>query len=190
MAFATPTDLEDRLRVELSAEEQIRAEKLLDAATVTIKAIAKQTIDAVTGDTVTLDGNGQTILALPQFPVTAVTSVTVDGTLLTVATDYRLDAEQGLLYRAYNGTWGFPAKTWGVKPASIVVVYNHGYATVPADLKGVCVEMAARAWSTPSGAERESIGSYSVSYAKGATAVALLDHERTVVQRYSRPAVA
>lgn len=188
MAFATYQDLEDRLRVTFTAAEQVQAVALLESATSLIQAAARQVLEQVTGDTVTLDGNGQRILTLPQIPVTAVSSVTVDGETLTFDTHYRW-SPNGLLYRTWDGFWGRQFAAWGDLLQSIVVVYSHGYAAIPDDLRTVCVEVAARAWSTPAGAVRsESIGSYSVTYDTNSattTGVALTDAEKTIVGRYS-----
>lgn len=194
MTFATYQDLEDRLRVTFTAPEQVQATALLDAATAVVQAAAGQLIEQDTNDTVTLDGNDGTILQLPQIPVTSVASVTVDGTALVSGDEFLWNGPQGLLYRTSDGAWSRWGTTWGTKPQSIVVVYTHGYAAIPADVTAVTVEVAARAWSTPAGAVRqESIGSYSVTYdtrALEAAGLALTATERTIVARFGALAFA
>lgn len=194
MAFATYQDLEDRLRVTFTAAEQVQATALLETATEVIKAAAGQTFDVVANDTVTLDGNGQTILVLPEAPVTAVASVTVDGTLLVHGTDY-LWSPNGMLHRTASGFWGTWHGTWGDLPQSIVVVYTHGYATIPADLQVLCVELAARGWATTLAAgvvRQETIGSFSRTYAAGeeSSGLALTDAELGLLAKYRRPVFA
>lgn len=194
MAFAIYQDLEDRLRVTFSGAEQVQATALIDAATAIIKAHAGQTIEQVAGDTVTLDGNGQSVIALPEVPVTAVASVTVDGEALTFDEDYRW-SPNGMLERSWGGFWGRQFASWGDELQSVVVVYTHGYSVIPDDLRVVCVEVAARAWSTPTGAVRsESMGSWSVTYAAGsidqATGLTLTAGEQSVIARYSTLAIA
>ena len=182
MAFATFGDLEDRLRVTFTAEEQAQATALLDLATELIKAEADQTIDQVTNDSITVDGTGTGRLVLPEWPVTSVASVTADGTLLTFADDYKWTL-RGVLLRV--------GAVWVYDIGNVAVVYTHGYSVTPPALTSVCVEMAARAWSTPaSGAvTQESIGSYSVSYDTAGEAVRgleLKESERRVVADFGR----
>ena len=71
--------------------------------------------------TVTLDGKGGSTLFLPSLHVTAITSITVDGTLLA-ATGYEW-SETGQVNRKYGA--------WPRKLRSIVVVFTHGYTDVP-----------------------------------------------------------
>ena len=185
MAFATYQDLEDRLRVTFTATEQVQAAALLDQATALIKAEANQHIDEVTSDAITVDGTGTRRIVLPEWPVTAVTSVTEDGTLLTFDDDYKWTL-RGVLIRV--------AAVWPYDIGNIDVVYTHGHAVTPPALETVCVEMTARAWSTPaSGAvTQESIGSYSVSYdtaTQAVTGLELKESERLVVADFGRPLV-
>jgi hypothetical protein len=44
------------------------------------------------------------------------------------------------------------------------VTYTHGYATIPDDIRGVTLDLAARKMANPSGNRQEGIGSYSISY--------------------------
>jgi hypothetical protein len=66
-------------------------------------------------------------LVLSTWPVTAVTSVTVDGTALVADTDYRLDGDDGLLYRL-DSDGGIAH--WERQP--VRAVYSAGYV-LPAD---------------------------------------------------------
>lgn len=162
VAFATPSDLATYLQRDLSAAETATAELLLDMATAAIQDYTGQTISAVVGDTITLDPPTGWRLFLPQLPVTAVTSITVAGTLLsTVTPDYYWYDDTGIVQ--FSGRW------WSSTPQSVVVVYSHGYATIPDAVRGVCLEMAAAmldgaGTGDASGISSESIGNYSVSY--------------------------
>lgn len=182
MAFAAYQDLEDRLRVAFDAAEQVQAAALLDAATALIKAEADQTIEQVANDSVALDGTGGRRVVLPEWPVTSVASVTVDGDALVFADDYQWTV-RGVLLRV--------GAVWPCDIGNIAVVYTHGYPATPPVLSTVCVEMSARAWSTPaSGAvTQESIGSYSVSYdtaGEAVTGLELKESERRVVADFGR----
>jgi hypothetical protein len=177
--WATPEDLRRHLRLDTIDTEQAAA--LISAAETLIRAELQQTIDAVTGDELELGGTGRRILTLPEMPVTAVTSVTEDGTLLVEGTDYRWN-RYGILTRL--------AACWPLD-ADISVVYDHGYASIPAILKQVCLQVAARGWVSVVPVQSESIGDYSVTYARdirtGApiTGQILTDYERTLLRPYA-----
>ena len=70
-------------------------------------------------------------LLLAQYPVTVLTSVTKDGTTLSVD-DMILDAERGLLYHKGSALWGH----------EVSVTYTAGYATAPGDIKQVICALA------------------------------------------------
>ena len=107
MPFASYSDLEDRLRVTFDAAEQVQATALLDQAEQIIKATAGQTIDQVSNDTVTVYGDGTGVILLPEYPVTAVTSVVDwDAATLTVDVDYRWST-LGVLRRLSPAVWAF-----------------------------------------------------------------------------------
>ncbi len=68
----------------------------------------------------------------------------------------------------------------------MTVVYTHGFAVIPNDVKGVCLALAARSLQSPDGVNSETVGSYSVSYSRTGGAVSLLDEERRLLDRYRR----
>lgn len=174
-AFASTTDLEDYLQVTFDATDNIRAGKLLDHASAVIRRAARQDFDFTSGDTVALAPTGTDTLLLPQLPVTAVASVTVDGVVLTTDVDYRVALPAGILRRLGAGRWNQP----------VDVVYSHGYTALPEDLKAICVEMSARAWVNPRGVISEQIGNYSARWSAEATAgMALDDDEMMMVKSY------
>lgn len=79
-------------------------------------------------------------LVLARRPVTAVTSITENGTLLD-SSAYEADAAAGLLYRLSSDT----RICWpGVK---IVAVYQAGWATVPSDLALAAAKLAKHFWA-------------------------------------------
>lgn len=70
-------------------------------------------------------------------PVRAVASVTVDGTALT------LSDTAGYLWYA-SGQFLRTGSIWHSDPQGIVIVYDGGYATIPADISFVSASLAAR----------------------------------------------
>lgn len=126
----------------------------LESACQEIRNYTGQTIDLVTGDTEALDGTGRRRMLLPQLPVLAVNTVTIDLGLDTeeILTDY-VSAYGGQLWRSL----GFP-----VGVSNVTVDYDHGYDPIPADLAGIAVSVARSAVNaTPLGIISESIDGYS-----------------------------
>lgn len=193
--FCTIADLEAFLQVTIDTPNA-PATAAITAASAAIQNYCRQRIEQVVGDILTLTVEPyRSMLLLPEQPVTAVASVVEDGTLLTVGDHYRWTAS-GLLVRqagAWNSGW-----------QEVVVTYTHGYATIPDDLKGVCIRAAARAYQAGlraaagggiAGIASEQLPDYSVSFvpeSAGASASSLgasaapflLPSERQMLDRY------
>jgi hypothetical protein len=138
----------------------LKARRALDDASAFIRGYTHQDITLVESEEVALDGNGLTVLLLPQIPVVAVTEVsTLDADdVATEVTEYRV-AEFGRLKR-------LDGYTWPAGHANVVLTYDHGYSVVPPDIAAVCYELAAENYVATGSGEitQESIGSYSVTY--------------------------
>lgn len=108
-------------------------------------------------------------LTLPGKPVTAVTSVEVDGDALTAGTDYKL----------VGGDLWAPT-FWGddCEPVEVVVEMTHGLADVPAHVVQLVCDLAILgAAAAEDGAHdprvvAEKIDDYSVTFSEGAASVA------------------
>jgi hypothetical protein len=191
-AFATVEDFATYIRItengppgQLSAADAATVTFLLDHVTSSIRTRTGQFISKVEDDVVTLDAQPSNILSLPELPVTAVTSVTVGGVLLS-STFYTWN-RNGIIRR--SGIWGYYPKT-------VVVVYTHGYATIPDDLKMATCELAARAFQSGSGGSLaavteslESGYSYTERYAEAGSEGMTIDPE-AIIARYAVPLVA
>ena len=187
--FATVAELEAYTGASIATD---RARLLLDMASAAIRAHARQTLTQAT-TTAVFPGTFAEKLVLPERPVTAVTTVIIGDTTLSVDTDWVWDGAH-TLYRgttvdgvlSVNGPdylingWG----DWGGPGAQVSVTYTHGFATIPGVVKGVCLALAARTLGSPDGVNSESVGSYSVSYSRTGGAVSLLDEERALLDRY------
>jgi hypothetical protein len=171
MAFATTTDLALVLGREVDAEDPA-ALAALDAATAVVQAVTGQRLEAVAGDTITLDGSGTRVLLLPEIPVTDVVSVSLDGTELDSA-DYQWSAD-GYLRRT-NAVWSNDLR-------NVEVEYDHGFATIPTIVVSITAKLAARMLDTPAAVRQETIGAYSVTY----NAASLQADELVLLDRYKR----
>lgn len=145
----------------------------LEAACDAVREYICQDIDHVTDDEVTVIGSGTEYLLLPQLPVLAVASIT-DEDAETVE-DWTL-RDSGILYRREG---------WRVGHA-YTVTYDHGWESVPADIKIATFKLA-QSFETSGGTiSQETIGGYSVSYSRdGEHPLTPLD--RRVVKRTPVP---
>lgn len=164
MTFATATQLEDRYGLGLSTD---KATRVLTDATDEIRSIVGQYLTAVEADVVTLPGVWGRSLVLPERPVTAVDSVVLNGTTLTVDTDFTWQ-RRGVLWRASSTSFDTPGRWWGGPQVEVVVTYDHGFATIPGAVRSACLKLAAAMASQPAGVTQESIDGYSVSFAQSA----------------------
>lgn len=122
----------------LAALEDVKAEpaaaKLSDARVAQLLATASadfrgdthQFISRVTDDVIVLDGDGSTVLLLPELPVVDVSAVVVDGTALTADEIKGIWTRRGVLRRR-NCKWPWAGQ-------SVQVTYTHGLDPVPADI--------------------------------------------------------
>lgn len=98
--------------------------------------------------TATRNGNGRSVIAFPDSPVTAVTSVTVDGTAIparTSVTGSGYSFGESLLFLiGYVFTKGV---------ANVQLVYTGGYVTTPLDLEQAVLDIVAYKYR-----ERDRIG--------------------------------
>jgi hypothetical protein len=192
-ALATTDDLKARLGRDLTEVEQARAAALLDDASAMIRAYTGQTFEKVTDDVAVLRVQSGTV-RLPQRPVTAIKSVVALGGGLApdvTVIDYVFDGVDQI--RVGEGTFiiNLPAIWWDNDgyPGTFRVTYDHGYATVPADVVSITCGMALRTLTAPTmsgGVTSETIGSYSyrIDGANVGLAVTMTKDERTALARY------
>lgn len=216
MALTTQAAVERRLQWNIIAEPDTVVTTLIAAATAHMEAEAGRPLESATyTDQVFDPPGGSNPIDLPNWPVTAVSAVSVEGTALTVATDV-LFYPDGRLYRVSDSR----EVTWAsTKRQSIEVTYTGGYLTGTHDweldhLGSICAEVVARAFragaasaAVPAGVGAGGItqvsldGSDSVTF--GTTSgssfqlggglsrfVHLLDDERRQLWRYRKVLVA
>lgn len=150
------------------ADDAALAQTMLAVASSAVRGAAGSPISQETS-TIIYDGwRLERYLALFGLPVTAVTTVTVNGTAVT---DWRLTGGSRL-WRSCG---------WGVDdgPAAVAVTQTHGLAAVPENIVDlVCsyaaagMAAAADGFEAHAGKVAERIDDYSVSWAQGAEAVA------------------
>lgn len=172
--FISVTELGNMIGRDLSADAG--ATIAVNAATDYCRTIAEQTFTAVSNDTVILDGTGTDSLLLPQLPVTRVRSVKDAGDAVT---DWVLN-DNGVLFRVTDeGT----ASTWGLGRQRWTVAYDHGYDTIPGDIKEVALSIASR-FVIQGVAQFETVGGNSIRY--GVNATDLTPGESRILRKYKQ----
>lgn len=116
-----------------STDADALLERLITATSGVIEQYVNRTL--LTHDVVEeLDGTGGTKLAFREYPVTAVTSVTVDGTVIPAAAG-PLDlgyvvGRYSIKLRGYTFNEGY---------SNVSIEYTAGYAEVPPDVEQACI---------------------------------------------------
>jgi len=125
---------------------------------------------------------GKKSVTLQNFPVTAISEITVDGAALGTS-DYTLKEKSGII-RLKSG------HVFGGGPGSILVTYTGGFTTTPGDLKRGCKQLVALEYYL-SGRGRKALAKRSESTGEGSTTYERgpEDQEkivRGIVRRYGR----
>jgi hypothetical protein len=130
----------------------------------------------------TRNGNGTPILLLEQYPVSAVTSVTLDGEEIPE----RVDTGDGgwVLIDAPPGVLALDGGYWTKGIQNVVIEYTAGYDPIPPDIQGAATEYAAQRYRARDrvGLMSRSVGGESVSY----QTLTLPASISSVVERYRR----
>lgn len=141
MGLTLPTDL-------------ARMQQHLDLASAMIRRYCDQVLSVVTAESVTLAAVDRDTLVLPERPVTAITSVTENALAVT---DYTF-TRAGLIHRPATWLVSGDGMPWIY---GATVVYTHGYAETTEQykaIKGICLEVAARAYTLNERSASEALG--------------------------------
>lgn len=153
--FASTDDFAAMLGISLTANEEDRATTLLALASGLIREAANgQTISLVTDDVYTRKGTTDQRILLPQRPVVAVSSVTLDGAALTADSDWYLDGDELVRRTATLVTPAvLEAETlsagFGYEWQTLEITYTHGFETIPNLVRTIALEAVVRAWVNP-----------------------------------------
>ena len=169
--FISTQDLSDYLGRDVTSDDG--AIMAVDAACDIVRDIAEQDFNQTTYTT-SLDGNNLDCLLLAQRPVTAVSSVSVDGTAID-SDDYVFTAGGKLLRNKCD--------VWRKGRQNVAVTYTAGYATddVPRSIRMVALQIAAR-YVIQGVAESEVVGDVQLSY--GMNAADLTQNELRILNKY------
>ena len=158
------------------------AQSAIDQATALVRGYCGWHVTPSAAETVTLDGSGTSTKILPSLHVTAITSVTYDGTLLS-ATDYAW-SPIGVIEYLRAGPYFISACRWLTGLGKVVVVMEHGYPEA-ADLVGIILARADRSQNVPDRITQTVMGPRSESYS--AAGQEFSTEELAVLDRYRLP---
>jgi hypothetical protein len=159
--LATAADLRNLLDETEESLSNDKADVVLRIASSAVRMAARQHITAVVGDTVTMIGDPGQWLDLPQRPVTAVTSVKIDG---AVVTDFKVFGTRLWRRCGWETTCG--------EPSAVEVVYSHGYEAWDDKLgyaSGITLTLAAKLYSNVVGAVGMSIDDFTLQFTQTST---------------------
>jgi hypothetical protein len=171
---STIASLDDLTAVCGPISDEAKAQTALEEATAILQSLTGQQLVPVDDDRVLLNGDGASVLLLPELPVRAIDAVKVEGVALD-PDDYEWATDGRLRLTGVCAV--FPDRY-----QSVDVTYDHGFEPMPDDLRLTAARLACRI-TKGEGAERaitwENVGAYSVRYATGLTA-----SESAVIARY------
>ena len=175
--LTTLQDVKDWLGLSSTADDALLA-RLIASASRFIESWVGRTITSVTY-TETFNGDGHARLVLPNYPVTAVSSVTIDGSPIPAAAPA---APNGYLFDAlvlYLNGYAFAR---GVQ--NVTVVYTAGYASVPPDLAQACIELVALRYKERDrvGQGSKSVGGETITF----TVAEMTESVRATLSRYRK----
>lgn len=165
--------------------DEERAGLFLRIASGEVRGYTGQLFDYVEDDTAILNGRGTKVLLLPELPVLAVTELleayatgdeaAIDGPLADKPV-WEWD-EDGIIERIDGGVFRRRRRWYRV-------IYDHGYETVPDEVKSVVLRAAGRAFENPEGIRQETLGRYSYTLAGEQAGIGLYAPDRRDLDPY------
>jgi len=161
-ALVTTSQLASHLQMDLDAATATLA---VNRASGMVRALARQTFDFVSQETVVIKG-GEQILTLPQRPIVVdassnlltVVEIGLFGALDFICLDGRDYSRIGNeLTRGYPWWWnntqrlmGYPrSRPTGVWAPQVRVTYSHGYTTIPDQIQDCVLDAAGMLYDNP-----------------------------------------
>lgn len=170
--LAEPADLAIWLGVPADDPKLLQA---LAAASSRFRGAVRHPVTAVVGDVLILDGSGRESVILPAAPVTAVTSVELDGEGLVEGDGFSWSSD-GFLRR-------LGGEVWPDRLRCVEVTYSHGYAEVPEEIAEVVIDQARALYAVLPGVQTRQVGGQSVTFGVQA-AIGVTSQWTEAVERY------
>lgn len=177
MDFVTVEQVKSYLGINTFADDALLA-RLITSSSAYIRSWINRDITQGTY-TDNVNGSGGSFLTLANYPVTAVSSVMIDGqsipqAILVTDQGYIID-DNGIALRGYRFCKGV---------RNISVTYTAGFATVPDDITQACIEMVSIRYK-----ERDRVGLVSKALAGETISYSqkdMQDSVKTLLQQYKK----
>lgn len=158
-ALTTTANLKAWVGLNGSADDAV-LDRLVTSISAYVEAYLNRKIASATYTDV-LDGTGTNGLMLPRYPVTAVSSVSIGGVLVSAAAD---DASMGYVWSDIGLDYRGGVFTSGRR--NVRVTYTAGYSVTPPEIEQAVLELAALRYRERDriGHSSKSIGGETVAY--------------------------
>lgn len=176
-ALATSADVRTFRGLPAGQDEALLT-SLCEAASAFVLKFIGRTGFAIEQVTETYNGTGTRMVLLRHRPVTAVSAMKINGVTIPASNGY----SQNGYYLEHNGAVCLRGYRFDRDQGNVDITYSHGYASVPADVKQIVVEMVAMKYErrTRLGVSSKSIGQETISYAT----TDLSAENRTLLNQY------
>ncbi len=179
MALTTLDNLKGYLGI-TSTTDDVLLGRMIESASDFVESVTDRTF-ALTSYNTVLDGIGGTRLLLPNYPIVSVSSLTIDGRSIPAAASSQ---GSGYLFNSFKLTLCGGQYAFCRGQSNVVVAYQAGYATIPADIEQATIEMISLRYK-----ERDRIGMISKSIGGETVAYSQKDmpaSASTVLKKYAR----
>jgi uncharacterized phiE125 gp8 family phage protein len=126
-----------------TAEGDALLKRLITAASVAAEMYFGRSVLSASY-TAVMDGNGAALLQLPQYPITAVSSLKIDNVAKVASTSY---GDGGYLFRGRE-IFFRDGTRFTRAIGNVEVAYTAGYATIPSDLSQAICEVVVTNYKT------------------------------------------
>jgi len=168
--LASPEELAGRLHVAPTDESLMLA---LRRASGRFIDEAGHPIVRVQNDETWLSGDGSRSILLPAFPVSGVPVIEIDGTAVT---DWEISRDRGILRRKHG--------VWPDGLDNIKIVWDHGFAAIPAGIQDAVLEQAETQYHTIAAVASRGAGGESITFSAQAS-LGVTQRWADAVTRYS-----
>lgn len=173
MALITVEELEAFMGRTFTEAEELQAEALIQTVTDVIESETGVSFSLVEDEEIRAQADGYGMIEFSALPISELVVYPVDET------------DEHTCY-----VWDHLATVYGLQPNEVVdIIYTHGYATIPGDIKAVAYGMTSRIMINPSGLRQETVGAISVTYpgiGGEAGTINMSKLERNVLDKYSK----
>jgi hypothetical protein len=138
MALTTLANVKAWLEMDMAVTAQDAViTRLIDSCSVYIESwLSRKIAQAVY--TEAYDGKGSNAITLAEYPITALTSVSIDGVAQVIVPNTEFNTVGA---RYHERQLVINGKVFSRGRGNVLVTYQAGYATVPADIEQACIEL-------------------------------------------------